>query len=49
MKNNKSIGIEVRSIRIDGKEPKVLYETSWPDIGEISINDIKCIDLKPLP
>ena len=45
MKNDKSIGIEIRSIRVDGK---CLYETSWPDLGEITINDKKHLDLKPL-
>ena len=35
----------MRSIRIDGK---TLYETTWPDLGEISVNDKKFTDLKPL-
>ena len=31
--NNRNIGLEIRSIRIDGQDLKNLYETSWPDIG----------------
>ena len=38
----------MRSIRIDAKECKTLYETTWPDLGEILINDKKYVDLKPL-
>lgn len=48
MRNDKAVGVELRSIRIDGKDSKTLYETSWPDLGEILVNDKRYVDLKPL-
>ena len=48
IKNERTIGIEIRCIRIDGKDIKTLYETTWPDLGEILINDKKLLELKPL-
>ena len=45
MKNDKTIVIEFRSIRVD---LKYLYDYTWPDLGEISVNDKKIMDLKPL-
>ena len=45
MKNDLTLAIEFRSIRVDFK---CIYEYSWPDLGEISLNDKKFMDLKPL-
>ena len=39
------MGVEVRSIRM---ESKIIYETTWPDLGEVLLNDKKLMDLKPL-
>ena len=39
------VGIEIRSIRLDGKNN---YETSWPDKVELFLNDNRVGDIKPL-
>ncbi len=36
MKKNDTIGIEIRCIRVDGKH---YYESTWPDLGDIEINN----------
>lgn len=43
--NQPKMGIEIRCIRIDGKNN---YETTWPDKGEIFLNDSRVAEIKPL-
>ena len=42
---NSKFGIEIRSIRLDGKNN---YETTWPDKVELFLNDNRVGDIRPL-
>ncbi|KRX04649.1 Zinc finger, FYVE/PHD-type [Pseudocohnilembus persalinus] len=42
---DKSHNLEIRCIRVDIKH---LYETTWPDFGEMKLNDQLLYDFKPL-
>jgi len=44
MKRNKTMGVEVRCIMINGLE----HEQSWPDSGNLYLNRKKAMDFKPL-
>lgn len=37
--------IEIRCVRLDGPHN---YDTTWPDLGELRINEKKILDFKPL-
>jgi hypothetical protein len=39
--------VEVRCIKLDGKIGS--EESTWPDIGELSMNGRRVIEFKPLP
>lgn len=44
IKNHESIGIEVRSIRLEDKS----HEQTWPHSGELILNQYKYLEFKPL-
>ncbi|KAL4448707.1 hypothetical protein ABPG74_012796 [Tetrahymena malaccensis] len=46
IKDHNEYSLEIRCIRIDGT--KNIYETTWPDFGNLKMNNEVILDLKPL-
>ncbi|KAL4498419.1 hypothetical protein ABPG72_013225 [Tetrahymena utriculariae] len=46
IKDHNEYSVEIRCIRIDGT--KNIYETTWPDFGNLKMNNEVILELKPL-
>lgn len=46
LRDETDLYIEVRCIRIDGT--KNIYETTWPDLGIMKLNNETILEFKPL-
>lgn len=44
VKTNESLGVEVRTIRLENKT----HEHCWPHQGELDLNGYRCLEFKPL-